>query len=294
MYVGGGTVVEAVGEGVISSSVDSWGYPNKTWVAGLRVVTADAGIRAAAASFALQEANLHRPYDRGWYQKNANGETWYCSELVWAAYLNASSGQLDLEDGPDWTGVSPSEIYDDDDTGVICGHYEQLPKTGFQFKGKSPIDLEVVDPLGRLVSKESFDIPGAIYGEDDEDGDGSAEDWIGIPERLHGQYLVAVIAESGASPTDTYGLEVALEDGGTTVLAEDVQIADIPSEPYVYMSSLAVGGIAELPAPFAVSLEDSGLTPAGRGMLAGAAAIGCMLATAGGWYARRRWLRRRA
>ncbi len=90
-------------------------------VAILRVDTTDA-IREAAVSFALQQ--LGKPYDWKWWTKEVYGDSYYCSELVWASYMAASGGSVDLDAHPGFTwkylkGVAPQEIYDDDDTYVI-------------------------------------------------------------------------------------------------------------------------------------------------------------------------------
>ncbi|MBP1913020.1 YiiX/YebB-like N1pC/P60 family cysteine hydrolase [Thermococcus stetteri] len=90
-------------------------------VAVLRVNTNDY-IRQAAVNFALQQ--LGKPYDWGWYTKQVYGDSYYCSELVWASYMAASGGTVDLDANPGFTwrylyGVAPQEIYDDDDTYVI-------------------------------------------------------------------------------------------------------------------------------------------------------------------------------
>jgi hypothetical protein len=293
MYVGDEGVIEAVWNDVVLSRLEDWSYPKMSWVAALRVTSATPEIRAAAVAFAKEQKG--KAYDLALYQKDAAGNSWFCSELVWAAYLNASGGQIDISGQPDLYGVSPTDIYDNEDTEVIAGHYEKNPQgMGNLITSMSPVDLEVVDPAGRLVSKETFEIPAAVYGEDDEDGDGSPHDWIGIPEPLAGQYSVTVIAEPGALPTDTFTLAVVLENGTTTTLAEDVQIADIPSEPYVYVSSLAVGGIAELPEVAGAPFEDSTSPARNAGVLAGLSAGGALLLAGGARYARRRWLRHRA
>ncbi|NJF24664.1 YiiX/YebB-like N1pC/P60 family cysteine hydrolase [Thermococcus sp. Bubb.Bath] len=90
-------------------------------VAVLRVRTTDS-IRQAAVNFALQQ--LGKPYDWHWYTKHVYGNSYYCSELVWAAYMAASGGTVDIDANPGWTlkyldGVAPQEIYDDSDTYVI-------------------------------------------------------------------------------------------------------------------------------------------------------------------------------
>lgn len=93
-------------------------------VAVLRVATSDY-VRQNAVYFALQQ--LGKPYDWGWYTKQVYGDSYYCSELVWAAYYWASGGYVDIDEHPGfyWKylyGVAPQEVYDDDDTYVIYYH----------------------------------------------------------------------------------------------------------------------------------------------------------------------------
>ncbi|ASJ02642.1 hypothetical protein A3L09_04890 [Thermococcus profundus] len=88
----------------------------------LRVNTNDY-VRQNAVYFALQQ--LGKPYDWGWYTKQVYGDSYYCSELVWAAYK--AVGGPDIDDHPGFYlkylyGVAPQEVYDDDDTYVIYYH----------------------------------------------------------------------------------------------------------------------------------------------------------------------------
>ncbi len=88
-------------------------------VAVLRVATTD-DVRYNAVNFALQQ--LGKPYDWHWYTKHVYGDSYYCSELVWAAYKAAGGPDIDAHPGFYWkylNGVAPQEIYDDGDTYVI-------------------------------------------------------------------------------------------------------------------------------------------------------------------------------
>jgi uncharacterized protein YycO len=129
LYIGDGKIMVATqpGVGVIRSSLRSWMYPDMTWVAYLRVTSADREVREKAVEFAVSKKGL--PYDANWFSKQPGGESWYCSELVWAAYLQASDGRIDFVRGLDLFGVSPDEIYASDHTTVIGGHYERKPDT---------------------------------------------------------------------------------------------------------------------------------------------------------------------
>jgi len=95
----------------------------------------------------------------------------------------------------------------------------------------------VTDPDGLFVSKDLNQIPRAAYDEVDIDGDGDLEVRVSIIHKKIGEYFIDVIPESNALPTDTYSLEAVI-DGQTVVLAEGVQIQDIPTEPYIFESKL--------------------------------------------------------
>jgi len=121
----------SVGEYVV---IEAWDNPSEVrlvylsdflarydTVAVLRVNTSE-DIKLGAVAFALQQ--LGKPYDWAWWTKEVYGDSYYCSELVWASYMAASNGTVDLDANPGWTltyldGVAPQEIYDDGYTYVI-------------------------------------------------------------------------------------------------------------------------------------------------------------------------------
>jgi uncharacterized protein YycO len=91
-------------------------------VAVLRVATSDY-IRTQAVYLAL--AQLGKGYDYWWPSKQVYGDSYYCSELVWASYKAVGGPDIDANPGWSWTyayGVAPQEIYDDSDTYVIYYH----------------------------------------------------------------------------------------------------------------------------------------------------------------------------
>jgi hypothetical protein len=101
----------------------------------------------------------------------------------------------------------------------------------------SPADMVVTDPDGLCISKNLNQIHRAAYDEIDIDGDGDMEDRASIIDKKVGEYFIDVIPDPNALPTDTYSLETVIE-GQTMVLAQDVQIQDIPAEPYIFESKL--------------------------------------------------------
>jgi Permuted papain-like amidase enzyme, YaeF/YiiX, C92 family len=129
IYAGDGKIIEAPSESedVVERTTSDWEYPAMTWVTYLRVTTADSRVRQRAIEFALEQERKGCPYDIRFYTKQRNGNSWYCSELVWAAYLNASNDRIDLGESPSWLGVYPWQIDHNHNVALIGGHYEQKP-----------------------------------------------------------------------------------------------------------------------------------------------------------------------
>jgi outer membrane protein assembly factor BamB len=100
----------------------------------------------------------------------------------------------------------------------------------------SPVDIVVTDPEGIIVSKQLQEIPESTYLEIDINEDGDLDDIVIIPNRKIGDYLVTVVPEPDAAPTDMYTLEVRV-NGIITVLAEDVEISNIPTQSYIIRST---------------------------------------------------------
>jgi len=129
IYVGNGLVVEAANpeENVLKRRLADWQYPRMTWVSYVRINDADENIRRLAVSFALEQVG--KPYDLNWLSKQADGNSWYCSEMVWAAYLYASDGAIDLAGGSGLWGVNPDDLAAYAGATVVGGHYEFKPGT---------------------------------------------------------------------------------------------------------------------------------------------------------------------
>ncbi len=100
----------------------------------------------------------------------------------------------------------------------------------------SPVDLSITDPNGLTLNKTLTEIPDSYYVEGDLDGDGDPDDLLVIPERKIGIYVIKVVPEPGAHPTDTYTLQICL-GGECLVLADDVSISNIPEEGYWILST---------------------------------------------------------
>jgi hypothetical protein len=95
----------------------------------------------------------------------------------------------------------------------------------------SPADLIVTDPDGFVLTKNVSEVSGMSYWELDINDDNETEDLVAIWEQKTGEYLITVIPEPEADPTDTYTLEII--SGNTVIaLAKDIAISDIPTQPY--------------------------------------------------------------
>ena len=127
--------------------------------------------------------------------------------------------------------------------------------------GTCPIDLHITDPDGFTISKTLTEIPNAVYKEADINGDGDPDDTILIPVRKTGNYYITVIPEPGADPTDTYTLKV-YGVSTTIVLAENVPIISIPTEPYRIQSS---AGEIKLVVPATIDLDPDALNLVSKG-----------------------------
>ncbi|MCK4365671.1 MAG: hypothetical protein KAW45_06445 [Thermoplasmatales archaeon] len=99
-----------------------------------------------------------------------------------------------------------------------------------------PVSLSVLDPDNLLINKFVNEIPGAFYNELDLDNDGELNDFIIIPNIKIGDYRINVIPEQDASPFDDYTL-ILVTPSKTIVLADNIQISDIPELPYIIRST---------------------------------------------------------
>ncbi len=118
-------------------------------------------------------------------------------------------------------------------------------KLAMEIIAKSPVNLIVTDPDGQTVdvtntlfTEDGYtrEVEGMSYMIRDVDGDGDFEDIVAFPERKIGDYLIQLVPDPDALPTDTYILEVTV-NGQTIVLAENVPISDIPRTPYIIRST---------------------------------------------------------
>ena len=99
-----------------------------------------------------------------------------------------------------------------------------------QFIGSGKIRLELHDPAGQVVSRETNEIDGATYTDEDN------QVVIEIPHRIIGDYNLYVYADGSANRIHLF--DVSVTDGVQTIpLAERVMIVNVPSEPYIIRST---------------------------------------------------------
>ncbi len=136
------------------------------------------------------------------------------------------------------TGIKPDRVASlKEQDGFVGFRRLAKSKVGIVFNSHSPVDLIITDPDGNKISKDIWEIPGIFYySEHDTNGDGNIDDMITAPVKKKGDYSITVVKEPNALPTDTYTLEVSTDDQ-TIVLADNVQISNIPAVPYVVKST---------------------------------------------------------
>jgi hypothetical protein len=104
-------------------------------------------------------------------------------------------------------------------------------------RGHSPVYLNVTDPLGYTINRSFNSIAGATYREYDVDLDGTPECEIEFEQVVEGEYVIAAVPYPNANPDDTYSITISWA-GRQFVLADNVQIQDMPAGPYVFNISL--------------------------------------------------------
>ncbi|NJE11238.1 YiiX/YebB-like N1pC/P60 family cysteine hydrolase [Thermococcus sp. MAR1] len=119
-------VIEAkIGKGIIISPLSE--FLSRYDVVALQRVMVDDATKQRAIQFAYQQ--LGKPYNYNYLGKpKVYDDEYYCSQLVWAAYLVASNFQVNLDENDGaWSwkyfySVAPQEVYDDPMTYTIYKH----------------------------------------------------------------------------------------------------------------------------------------------------------------------------
>jgi len=175
---------------------------------------------------------------------------WYHVVCTWGPdgmhiYINDKEASYSVSDGRSYTGGLPiSGMPANFQIGnkgqglnnYCSGYIDELRVYGYQgspqyleFLVDCPVDIQVIDPDGKIVDKFRSEIWGAQYLESDFNGDGSLDDKIIIPNPRIGNYTVLVIPEPGADPADVYTLK--LINGKTTlIITQKATIGDIDGE----------------------------------------------------------------
>ena len=122
MYIGNGEMIEAWKYGVRKAPISMIHKASDAAI--YRVQTANS-IKQNAVNWALTKLGL--PYDYIWLTyvggKQVEGSSYYCSELVWAAYKAVGGPDIDANPGWSWTygyNVAPQELADDGDTFLVA------------------------------------------------------------------------------------------------------------------------------------------------------------------------------
>jgi cell wall-associated NlpC family hydrolase len=140
--------------------------------------------------------------------------------------------------------VTPNTVDDiikriEGNSGAFKGFYRiEFPNTVswkavVQCKLKSPVSMNVTDPEG-FTSTPDLSTGDMDYVSLFENG--TAEDTVFILGRAVGDYFISLTPKLGVNLTDTYTLEFS-EGNSTTLLAQNVAISEIPSQPYIVTSN---------------------------------------------------------
>jgi hypothetical protein len=151
--------------------------------------------------------------------------------------------------GADWDGLAPSLSQDLNNSGLVLDAARTLPSERFAateghniasvfcgleakclvVQATAGVEISVADPLGRTVSRQVTEIPGAGF--ETPYVEESDLQTVVIPFVTTGTYTVTVTGNSGVSPSARFTL-TALRESGLTVLANNVRIQDIPVAGY--------------------------------------------------------------
>lgn len=131
----------------------------------------------------------------------------------------------------------------DESRRVGFGRVKELPANittaqanALEIKTKSPVTLDVTDPDRFSITNDSFrEVENMIYLEA-ASADGKSDDMVIVSHPGVGDYIIFVAPKPEASLTDTYTLEVS-SGNATAVLASNVSVSEIPSQPYIVTSN---------------------------------------------------------
>jgi hypothetical protein len=156
----------------------------------------------------------------------------FCHSIHWDALVPLSSAQWGSSIGiPRISGFVTDKRHwgeqGNDFSAILCA----ISNSCTAIRAHSPVEIEVIAPDGGVMSANYSSIPGASFMPVPSDDGEETVDTILIPFPLDGEYQVRLAAKPDATPTDTYTID-ATKNGVTEVIAQDVQIADMPAEGY--------------------------------------------------------------
>jgi hypothetical protein len=108
--------------------------------------------------------------------------------------------------------------------GLAIRHGKALPKNWFALAAEGPVQLRVIDPLGRVLGADISEIPEARYREGDQNEDGEPDAQAYLPSALDGVYTVALMPRSKALLGATYSLS-AYGAGWSRPVAMNAQLS---------------------------------------------------------------------
>jgi hypothetical protein len=95
-----------------------------------------------------------------------------------------------------------------------------------------PVDLEITLPDGKIISKNSTNSSGITYSEIDLNGDNNLDDIISFANPIEGNYLIHVIPQNNAQPSDTFALRT-MYNGTIQNFVENITISQIPDNSFI-------------------------------------------------------------
>jgi len=108
------------------------------------------------------------------------------------------------------------------------------PTIGAVVYSTGPVDIILVDPDGFAVARSTPAISDLLYYSFfDVNKDEQPDDMITIATARPGIYTVGVVPRASALPTNIFSLRLVI-GGQVTILADNVQIQDVPSQPYQF------------------------------------------------------------
>ncbi|MCX6832775.1 MAG: dockerin type I repeat-containing protein, partial [candidate division Zixibacteria bacterium] len=118
--------------------------------------------------------------------------------------------------------------------GVLMAYLPKIPRA-VVVSTFSPVEIAVMDPLGRVVSKTTNEIPGSDFMDFDMDMDGDSEQVVIVPlDSLLGDVLVNVTPRPGADPNAIFSVVANYtyyQD--PIIIADSLLISQVPVTPIV-------------------------------------------------------------